>query len=91
MALGHQASGEDEVELNLPLRREAREAHTLQGVTNNLYSIPRLIQAGYVGIFDKDELAIYDARNTKIKVSRAAVLNGWWHEGTRMWRIPLVS
>ena len=76
MALGHQANGEDEVELNLPLRKEAREAHMLKGVTNNLYSIPRLVQAGYVPIFEKDELAIYDLRNTKITVSRAAVLSG---------------
>ena len=88
MALGHQANGEDKVELNLPLRKEAREAHTLQDVTNNLYSTPRLVQAGYIPIFEKDKLAIYDLRNTKITVSRAAVLSGWWHEGTRMWRTP---
>ena len=79
MALGHQANREDEVELDLLLRKEAREAHDLEAVTNNLYSIPRLVQAGCVPIFEKDELAIYNSRNTKIKVLRAAVLRGYWH------------
>ena len=91
MALGHQAHGQDEVDLSIPLRKEAREAHTLNDVTNNLYSIPKLVQAGYVPIFEKDEMGIYDKRNTKITVSRAAVLNGWYHEGTQLWRIPLVG
>ena len=39
MALGHQAHREDEVQLNLSLQKEAREAHTLNNVTNNLYSV----------------------------------------------------
>ena len=91
MALGHQAQGQDEVDLNIPLRKEAREAHTLEDVTNNLYSIPKLVQAGYIPIFEQDEMGTYDARNTKITVSRAAVLSGWYHEGTQLWRIPLVG
>ena len=91
MALGHQAHGQDKVDLNLSLRKEVREAHTLNEVTNNLYSIPKLVQAGYVPIFEKDEMGVYDKRNTKITVSRVAVLNGYCHEGTQLWRIPLVG
>ena len=90
MALGHQAHGQDKVELILALRKEVREAHTLDDVTNNLYSVPELVQAGYIPIFERDEMVVYDARNTKIKVSRATVLSGYYHEGTWLWRTPLV-
>ena len=65
MALGHQAHEEYEVKLNIPLRKKTREAHTLNNVMNKLYSIPKLVQVGYIPIFAREELTIYDARNTK--------------------------
>ena len=60
-------------------------------MTNNLYSIPKLVQEGYIPIFEKYEMGAYDARNTKITVSRAAVLSGYYHKDTQLWRIPLVG
>ena len=90
MVLGLQAHRQDKVELNLPPQKEAREVHTLNDVTNNLYSVPKLVQAAYIPISQRDKLAIYNARNTKIKMSRAAVLSGYYHEGIQLWRIPLV-
>ena len=63
-----------------PLRKEATDAHTVKGITNNLYSINKLVMAGYVPIFDKEQLSIYNGRNTTIKVSRKAVLEGWLTE-----------
>ena len=90
VALGQTSAAEDVVELSLPLRKEATEAHTVKGITNNLYSINKLVMAGYIPVFEKEQLSIYDGRNTTIKVSRKAVLEGWLtDEG--MWRIPLIG
>ena len=36
-----------------------------------------LTKAGYACIFDDQKLSVYDANNTKIKVSSSAVLEGW--------------
>ena len=33
---------------------------------------------GYIPVFKGDKMSIYDARNTKITVLRAAVLGGWY-------------
>ena len=41
--------------------------------------------------FKGDKMSIYDTRNTKITVSRAAVLEGWCIPHERLWRIPLVK
>ena len=76
MALGQTSAAEDVVEFSLPLRKEATEAHTVNGITNNLYSINKLVMAGYVPVFENDQLSIYDGRNTTIKVSRKALLEG---------------
>ena len=54
------------VGLNLHLQKETTEAHTLDNMTNNLCSVLKLVQVGYIPIFERDELAIYDAHNTKI-------------------------
>ena len=41
-----------------------------------LVSAMKLAKAGYILIFNNDEANNYDANNTKIKVSRSAVLRG---------------
>lgn len=41
-------------------------------------------------MFERNELAIHDARNTKIKVPCAAALSGYYYKGTQLWHIPLV-
>jgi hypothetical protein len=42
-----------------------------------LVSAAKLAEAGYVSIFDNDEVNAYDKYNTVIKVSRCAVLRGY--------------
>jgi hypothetical protein len=90
MALGHRAPGEEVVDLHLPLRRKSRRGHTVRGITNSLQSLNSAVLDGYIPIFDGQHVHFYDSRNTKITVSRAAVLKGYYvpHEG--LWRIPLV-
>ena len=41
-----------------------------------LVSAAKLAKAGYVSIFNNDEVNVYDVNNTEIKVSRSAVLRG---------------
>ena len=55
----------------------------------SLISMGKLADAGYVSIFDKDEVNIYDANNTEIKVPQSAILKGWRSEHTGLWRILL--
>ena len=89
MALGNIAPGDDVVHLNLPLREAATEAHTVPGIKHNLFSINNLSNENHISIFDGDKLSIYDANNTKVTVSRRAVLEGWHSENEDICRIPL--
>ena len=47
------------------------------GIEHNLMSTNIFAFTKYVTIFDEDMVNIYDARNTKITVSRGVVLQGW--------------
>ena len=76
MALGNVAPRYDVVNLNLPLREAATEAHTVLGITNNLLSINKLSDENYISVLDRDKLSIYDTNNTQITVSRFAMLEG---------------
>ena len=91
MALGNIAPGNDVVHLNLPLWREATEAHTVPGIKHNLLSINKLADENYISIFDGDKLSIYDRNNTQVMVSRQAVIKCWHSEHKGIWRIPLVK
>ena len=91
MALGHVAPGTDVVDLDLPLRKEAREGHTVEGLRNNLYSISKLVQANYIPIFLEDSFQIYDATNTTITVLRDAVCRGYFDPKANLWKLPLLN
>ena len=90
MARGDVAPAEDIVRLDLNVRDKAKEGHTVNGVKQNLLSTSKLVREDYIQIFERDKVSVYDARNTKVTVSRAAVLRGYYHEGTNLWRIPLI-
>ena len=90
MALGHLASGRDEVKMNVNLRDAAREGHTVPGgLRNNLYSVSALTQAGYGAVFDKDYFAVVDADEVSRMISRHAILKGFYSPDEGLWRIPL--
>ena len=74
MVLGHTARGGDVVALPLNVLGKARDGHTISGIKNNLYSLNALVKEGYIPIFDSKGFKVYDATNTKIWVTRGAVL-----------------
>ena len=88
---GNIAAAEEIKEMPLNIRKEAREIHMVPGIQNNLISTNKLAQAGYIQIFDDEQVNVYDAKETKITVSRGAVLQGWRLPDERLWRIPLVK
>ena len=55
----------------------------------SLLSGNKFAQAGYVTIYDNQEVNIYDGRTAKIIVSEKAFLKGWFCPEAIMWRIPL--
>jgi hypothetical protein len=74
------------------LRAPARDIHIVPSIErDSLLSVSKFIDANYIAIFDKDEVKIFDANNTEITVSRAAILRGWRCPDTKLWRIPLVK
>ena len=89
-AMGHTSAADDIRLLEHDLRKGAREVHMVPGLSDtSLISAGKLADEGYVSIFDKDEVNIYDANTTKIMVSRSAILKGWRSEHAGLWRIPL--
>jgi hypothetical protein len=78
--------------LSTPVHSPARGIYiTLSIKEMLLISTVKFAEAGYVTIFDQDQVNIYDQRNTGITVSKAAILLGWREpETNNLWRIPLV-
>jgi hypothetical protein len=94
MACDNTAPGEDIVPMpGLPLQTEAAtgHTHTVRELMNNLGSMGIMTRMGYISIFQAKNMSIYDAQNTIITVSRAAVLEGWYVPHKELWRIPLVK
>ena len=56
-----------------------------------LVSAAKLAEAGYVSIFDDDEVNVYDTYNTVITVSRSEVLRGYKCPQSGLWRTPLTK
>ena len=58
-------------------------------VEQSLLSGRKFADAGYISIYDENEVNIYDLHTTKIVVSEAAVLKRWRCPIAKLWRISL--
>jgi hypothetical protein len=54
-------------------------------------STNQLAVAGYITVFDEEEVNIYDANDIIITVTRGALLQGWRCEETGLWRHKAVK
>ena len=87
---GQAVTASEVAEYPFQVRHPASEVHITPGVTSNsLMSTNQFAQAGYITVFDKEEVNIYDANDVKITVTRGAILRGWRCEETGLWRIPV--
>ena len=78
--------------LQQPLRAPARNIDIVPSLNGaSLLSTSKMADAGYVTVYDGDEVNVYDGRTTQIHVTQAAVLQGWRCPRDRLWRIPLTS
>ena len=78
-------------ELPHDVRHPAKEVHIVPSIkTHSLLSVPKFAEAGYITVFDDEEVNIYDAQNTTLKVSRGAIVRGWFDKKANLWRIPLI-
>ena len=76
--------------LQQPLHDPARTINMVPSLCGaSLLSTSKLAEAGYVTVYDGDEVNVNDGRTETIKVSEAAVLQGWRCPRARLWRIPL--
>ena len=74
------------------VKKPAKELHITPGISKkSLLSTSKYADAGYITIFKKDRVNVYDAHNTLITVSREAVLRGWRESGENLWQIPIVE
>ena len=55
---------------------------------DTLWSVPKLVDAGYTPILTKEGVEVYNISDVKFIVSKDAVLRGW-REENGLWRIPL--
>jgi hypothetical protein len=78
-------------ELPYDIRAPAKDIHITPGISkNSLISTSKMADAGYITVFDQEQVRIYDANNTQIIATRAAVINGWRDKSTGMWRVALL-
>ena len=71
------------------LRLAAREMNIVPGLHSALVSIPKLADAGYTTVFNKNGAAIYDDYTTKITATSPPVLESERYEHTGMWKLDL--
>jgi hypothetical protein len=79
-------------ELAHNVRQPAKDVHIVPSIkSNSLLSMENFVKAGYITVIDNKEVNIYDTQDTTFKVSRAAILRGWFDKTANLWQIPLIS
>jgi len=73
------------------MRAPVKDFHITSGINKySLISTSKLADTGYITIFDKDTVKMYNAHNTQVIITREAVINGWHKDKTGMWQVALI-
>ena len=73
------------------VQQPAKDIHIVPSIKSNLLlSTAKFAEAGYITVFDNQEVNIYNAHDTKLIVLRGAILRGWFDKMHNLWRIPLI-
>ena len=72
------------------LQDPARTVDMVPGlVDSSLLSTSKLAREGYITVYDRKEVNLYDGHTTNIIVSEEALLKGWRFPQSTLWNIPL--
>ncbi len=75
----------DIAKLSYNVHLPAKDIHITPGINeNSLITTNKMADAGYITVFDKDTVKMYDAHNTRVIGTRDAVINGWHEDKTGM-------
>ncbi len=78
-------------ELPFYICEPAKEIHNVPTIAkNSLLSIPKAAEAGYITVFDNEEVNIYNARDTKVVMIGKAIVRGCYDKLATLWWVPLV-
>jgi hypothetical protein len=75
--------------LKLNLHLATREMNIVPGLHLALVSIPKLVDAGYTTVFNKNGTAIYDGKTTTFTATNPPVLESERSKHTGMWKLNL--
>jgi hypothetical protein len=77
--------------LHQDIHQPARDIHITPNIPNNLLiSTAKFAEVGYIAVFDDKEVNVYHASNTKVIVTKQAILRGWLDKDANLYRILLV-
>jgi hypothetical protein len=88
---GKQATATTMNKFHRKLHKPARSVQIVPQVQNSLLSTSKVVDADFTRIYDKEEVNFYNAKTTKITVSKEAVLKGWQCPAAGLWWLQLVE
>jgi hypothetical protein len=91
MPNGQMEAAGEQMKMNNGLRHPANSADTIPSLKTSLVSNSKLADAGYITVYDENEVNVYDSKDTAIKPTKAAIMTGWRCKQTGLWRFPLKS
>lgn len=91
MPNGMVESAGEKLEMHNELRAPANTADEIPSIRQTLISGSKVADAGYVTVFDEEEVNVYEAEDVTIKSTAQSVLTGFRDKLTRLWRVPLAA
>jgi hypothetical protein len=79
----------EKILLKYDIRAGAREVNIVPGLHSTLISVPKLADADYITVFDKNKATIYDATTTQVKTTGPPLLTAPRCNDTGLWKLPL--
>jgi hypothetical protein len=71
------------------IRQPGRDVHIVPNIPTNLL-ISTASRSGIHTVFDDKEVNVHNTSNTKVIVTRQAILRGWLDKDANLYRIPLI-
>ena len=73
------------------LREPANQADSIPTIKRTLVSTSKVADAGYITVFDHDEVNVYEAASTTVQAEHDPVMTGWRDEQSGLWKVPLAA